>query len=55
VFSPAGQDLGTIPVPIKPANLTFGGPGDKKTLYVVGRGGAYAIAMQAEGPIGRAK
>src|SRR5262249_34708667 len=50
VFSPQGQDLGTIALPIKPANLTFGGAGNKKTLYVVGRGGAYRIAMLSEGP-----
>jgi gluconolactonase len=55
VFAPDGKDLGTIPISIKPANLTFGGAGDKTTLYVVGRGGAYKIVTLTEGPKGRAK
>ena len=55
VFSAKGDDLGTIPIPVKPANLTFGGVGDKRTLYVVARGHAYKIAMLSEGPKGRAK
>src|SRR5262249_43964679 len=50
VFSPKGDDLGTIPIPVKPANMTFGGVGDKNTLYVVARGHAYKITMLAEGP-----
>ena len=54
VFSPAGQALGIIPVPFKPANLAFGGP-NKKTLFIVGRGGAYKIQMLAEGLKNRAK
>lgn len=54
VFSPQGQYLGTIPIPRPPQNLTFGGP-DKKTLYVVGRGAVYKIAMRAQGFKGRAR
>jgi gluconolactonase len=54
VFSPQGQHLGTIPIPRPPQNIAFAGA-DKKTLYVVGRGSAYKIAMQAEGVKGRAK
>lgn len=54
VFSPQGQHLGTIPIPRPPQNLTFGGP-DKKTLYVVGRGAVYKIAMRAQGFKGRAR
>ena len=48
VFSPQGQHLGTIPLSRAPQNLAFAGP-EKKTLYVVGRGAAYRIAMLAEG------
>ena len=48
VFSPQGQHLGTIPLSRPPQNLAFAGAG-KKTLYVVGRGAAYKIAMLSEG------
>jgi gluconolactonase len=54
VFSAAGQTLGVIPLPVAPQNLAFAGA-DKKTLYVVGRGNAYQIAMLAQGYLGRAK
>lgn len=56
VFSPQGQALGTIPIGVTggPQNLAFAGP-DKKTLYVVGRGAMWKIAMQAQGFKGRAK
>jgi gluconolactonase len=54
VFSPKGEHLGTIPVPRAPQNLAFAGP-DKKTLYIVGRGAAFKVAMIAQGYKGRAK
>jgi gluconolactonase len=54
VFSPQGQHLGTIPIPLPPQAPAFAGP-DKKTLYVVGRGAVYKIAMLAQGVQGRAK
>ena len=54
VFSRQGQHLGTIPLSRSPQNLAFAGA-DKKTLYVVGRGAAYRIQMQAQGFQGRAK
>ena len=54
VFSPEGKHLGTIPVPLPPQAIAFAGP-DKKTLYVVGRGAVYKIAMVAQGYLGRAK
>lgn len=54
VFSPQGQHLGTIPTPLPPQSVAFAGP-DKKTLYVVGRGAVYKIAMLAQGLPGRAK
>ena len=54
VFSPQGQDLGTIPVGMPPQSVGFGGPG-KRTLLVVGRGAAYKTTMLAEGIKSRAK
>jgi gluconolactonase len=54
VFSSKGEALGIIALPKAPQNLAFAGQG-KKTLYVVGRGSAYKIALQAEGYGGRAK
>jgi gluconolactonase len=54
VFSPQGQHLGTIPTPLNPQAPAFAGP-DKKTLYVVGGGAVYKIAMIAQGVQGRAK
>jgi gluconolactonase len=54
VISSKGEALGVIPLPKKPQNLAFAGK-DKKTLYVVGRGSAYKIALLTPGFAGRAK
>ena len=54
VFSAKGDALGIIPIPKKPQNIAFAGQ-DKKTLYVVGRGSAYKIALLTPGFAGRAK
>jgi gluconolactonase len=54
VFSPRGEDLGTIPVGIGPQAVAFAGP-QKKTLYAVGRGAVYKAAMLTEGIKTRAK
>lgn len=54
VFSAKGDALGVIPIPKKPQNIAFAGQ-DKKTLYVVGRGSAYKIALLTPGFAGRAK
>lgn len=54
VFSPQGQDLGTIPSGTPPQSVGFAGP-NKKTLYIVGRGALYKTQMIAEGIKGRAK
>jgi gluconolactonase len=54
VFSASGAALGTIPLPKAPQNLAFAGK-DKKSLYIVGRGAAYRIAVQTSGYAGRAK
>ena len=54
VFSPEGKHLGTIPTPLNPQAPAFGGR-DKKTLYIVGGGAVYSVAMVAQGIQGRAK
>jgi gluconolactonase len=54
VFDDGGQHLGTIPVSRAPQNIAFAGT-DKRTLYIVGRGAAYKVAMLAQGFAGRAK
>ena len=54
VFTEQGQHLGTIPVSKRPQNLAFAGPG-KRTLYIVGQGGAYKVQMLSQGFLGRVK
>ena len=54
VIGPEGKYLGTIPIPLPPQSVAFAGP-DKKTLYVLGRGAVYKVAMIAQGYLGRAK
>jgi len=54
VFDEKGKALGIIDLPQKPQNLAFAGK-DKKTLYIVGRGAAYKIAVLTPGFKGRAK
>lgn len=54
IFSTGGEALGVIPLPRKAQNLAFAGK-DKKTLYIVGRGAAYRIAVLTPGFAGRAK
>ena len=54
VISPKGEHMGTIPTPLGAQGVAFAGR-DKKTLYVVGGGAVYKIAMIAAGPRGRAK
>jgi gluconolactonase len=54
VFSPKGEHLGTIPTPLGAQATAFAGP-NKKTLYIVGGGAVYKVAMLAEGIKGRAK
>ncbi|MFC4307653.1 SMP-30/gluconolactonase/LRE family protein [Steroidobacter flavus] len=54
VFDSKGAALGTIALPKAPQNLAFAGEG-KKTLYVVGRGAAYRIAVLTPGFAGRVK
>lgn len=54
VFDEQGKFLGGIPVPHKPQNIAFAGK-DKKTLYIVGRGAAYKVAVLTPGFAGRVK
>ncbi|MCG8448774.1 MAG: SMP-30/gluconolactonase/LRE family protein [Pirellulales bacterium] len=48
VFSPAGELLGIIKLPEKPANVTFGGP-QNKTLYATACTSLYAVPMHIQG------
>lgn len=48
VYSSEGVPLGTIEVPEKPANVTFGGP-EGKTLFITARTSLYAVPMLVEG------
>ena len=54
VFDSNGTALGTIALPKAPQNLAFAGE-DKQTLYIVGRGAAYKIAVLTPGFAGRVK
>lgn len=54
VFDAEGTALGTIPVSRAPQNIAFAGP-NKQTLYIVGRGAAWKVAMLSSGFAGRAK
>jgi gluconolactonase len=54
VVSPKGQVLGLIPAPVRIQSIGFAGV-DRKTLYAVGRGAVYRIALLARGIQGRAK
>jgi gluconolactonase len=54
VFAPNGENLGTIPVPVKAQNLAFGGL-DGRTLYIVGHGNLYKVRTLARKYAGRAK
>jgi gluconolactonase len=50
VWSPEGKHLGTILVPEKASNLTFGDP-DFKTLYIDGTTSIYKIRLNTAGPV----
>lgn len=49
VFDKSGQYLGTIPVPRRPTNVAFAGPG-KRVLYITAREGLYRIQTLTQGP-----
>lgn len=48
VFSPAGKNLGQIPLPVQPANVTFGGP-DRRTLFITARDRVFTLPMRVQG------
>ena len=48
IFSPDGKPLGTIVMPERVGNLTFGGP-DRKTLYIAASGSIYRINVSIAG------
>jgi gluconolactonase len=48
VFSPAGQQLGTIRFSEQPANLAWG-DADRRTLYVTARTGLYRVRLNIPG------
>ena len=48
IVTPAGEHLGTIPLPQLPANLCFGGP-DYRTLYITARTALYSLAVNVAG------
>lgn len=48
VYSPAGELLATIEVPLAPANLTFGGP-NRDILYITARTTLFALQMAVKG------
>lgn len=50
VFNPKGSLLGIIPVPEKPCNAAFGGPGNS-TLYITAQKSLYSIPVKNEGII----
>ena len=54
VISAKGEHLGTIPTPLGAQATAFAGA-DKKTLYIVGGGAVWKVAMIAQGVQGRAK
>ena len=48
IFAAGGQYLGTIPVPSRPTNVAFSGPG-KSTLYITTFDGLYRLDTQTQG------
>jgi sugar lactone lactonase YvrE len=48
VFSPTGQHLGEIPLPVAAANVTFGGP-DRRTLFITARDRVFTLPMKVRG------
>ena len=54
VFTPNGENIGTIKLPVKAQNLAFSGK-DGRTLYVVGHGNLFKVRTLARKVVGRAK
>ena len=49
VYSPDGQELGLIPTPDPPTNVTFGRGPTGKTLYITARSNLYRVEVNREG------
>ena len=49
IYSPAGQELASIPTPSLPTNCCFGSGEDAATLYVTAGGGLYRIRLLSRG------
>ena len=54
VVSPRGAVLGLIPTPVRIQSIAFAGV-DRRSLYAVGQGSVYRIALRVAGVKGRAK
>ena len=50
IFDPTCKQLGIIPIPEHPANVTFGGP-DRRTLFDTARKSLYSVETQATGHV----
>ena len=48
VFSPAGNSLGEISLPVPASNVTFAGP-DRRTLFITARDKVYTLPMKVKG------
>ncbi len=48
IWRPDGTQLGRIPVPEQPANVSFGGP-DRETLFITARTSLYAVPVGIAG------
>jgi gluconolactonase len=46
--SPAGQNLGTVPVPVQPTNCAFGDD-DAQTLYITARSAVFKVRTSVPG------
>lgn len=49
IFSPSGESLDRIEVPVRPTNVRFAGA-DRRTLYITARTRVYSVAMKVTGP-----
>ena len=48
IVSPAGQNLGTVPVPVQPTNCAFGDD-DAQTLYITARNAVFKVRTAVPG------
>lgn len=48
-YSPDGRELGCIPIPEVPSNVTFGRGEERSTLYITARTGLYRVRVGRDG------